>query len=92
MEINDEDLKAKILHRLFHRHAWAHKHVDFAHLASGFPRHARGRILGIAKELVRENLIILKPAHYGLQVSLNFKERERILAILLEYSKKERPD
>jgi hypothetical protein len=36
-----------------------------------FPKHLRGEAWKVAKELIKKEVIMLKPTSYGLQVSLN---------------------
>jgi hypothetical protein len=39
----------------------------------------------LAKELIRQGLIIAKPTHYGLQVSLNPRQSEIIIALMRRF-------
>ena len=52
-------------------------HTYFDTLTKGFPSHLGKNVKFIAKDLIKEKLIITKPTSYGLQVSLNkYKIRE----------------
>lgn len=88
MESTDEDIEAEILHKLAKRRLWGPKHTDFEHLKNGFKTHLHGRVEKLATKLIKQNLIIRKPASYGLQVSLNFNERETIYNKIDVYLKK----
>lgn len=80
----DDQLKALILHKLFMKRCWGGKHTDFENLKKGVKIQELGkeglrRIDKLAKELIREGFILTKPAHYGLQVSLNPRLSQEIL-------------
>ena len=40
-------------------------------MAKGFPKHDKGNIAKVVKELIKDALIVPKPTSYGLHVSLN---------------------
>jgi len=72
MEFNDEDkVKATILYNLRRKKVIGNVHTHFDTLKKGFPSHLRKDVDKIAKELIKEQFIIVKPTSYGLQVSLN---------------------
>ena len=72
MEFNDEDkIKATILYNLRRKKVIGNVHTHFDTLKKGFPSHLRKDVDKIAKELIKEQFIIVKPTSYGLQVSLN---------------------
>ena len=72
MEFDSEDkIKATILYHLRRKKVIGGVHTPFDTLKRGFPSHLGKNIDKIAKELVKEGLLITKPASYGLQVSLN---------------------
>ena len=47
------------------------RHTAIENLAKGFPKHDRGSIAKVVKELIKDGLIVPKPTSYGLHVSLN---------------------
>lgn len=47
-------------------------------LKKGLPSHVKGDVKEAAEELIRENVLIPKPTSYGLHVSLNPHQREKI--------------
>lgn len=74
--ISDEQIKAAILLKLYKRGNWGGSHTAFDGLKKGFEMRELGksglkRIDQIGKELLREGLLLTKPTHYRLQVSLN---------------------
>ena len=72
MDFNDEEkIKVTILYHLRRKKVIGGVHVPFDTLIMGFPSHLGKDVKKIAKELVREGIILTKPASYGLQVSLN---------------------
>jgi len=82
--ISDEEIVAAILLKLYKRGNWGGSHTSFDNLKKGFKQQELGkegfkRIDKIGKDLIREGLMILKPTHYGLQVSLNPREHQRII-------------
>ena len=65
---------ATILYHLRRKKVLGGVHTAFDTIKRGFPGHLGKEVTKIANQLVREGLLITKPAAYGLQVSLN-KER-----------------
>ena len=83
-------IRATILFKLHKRGNWGASHTAFDNIKKGFNERDFGKrgtkiVDRIAKELVREGLIITKPTHYGMQVSLNPRQSERITAIMKTY-------
>jgi len=88
--ITDEQIKAGILLKLYKRGNWGGSHTAFDNLKKGFEIRELGksglkRIDHIGKELMREGLLLAKPTHYGLQVSLNPRESQAIKAIITRF-------
>jgi hypothetical protein len=84
---SDDQIKAMILFKLYKRGNWGATDTAFDDLRKGFKESELGkggfkRVEKIAKELVRAGLIITKPTSYGLQVSLNPRQHEIIIAIM----------
>ncbi|PIN91347.1 hypothetical protein COU57_00885 [Candidatus Pacearchaeota archaeon CG10_big_fil_rev_8_21_14_0_10_32_14] len=71
MDIEDEKIKATILHHLRRKKVIGGVHTHFDTLKKGFPSHLGKDINNHARELIKLQWIITKPAPYGLQVSLN---------------------
>ena len=90
--ITDNELKARILHKLARHRRWGGKHTSFDNLAKGFnPRHLGKegfkRIKDIGEQLIGEGLLLWKPTHYGKEVCLNPKMKTRIIEIIEKYIK-----
>jgi hypothetical protein len=87
---SDDQIKATVLFKLYKRGNWGASHTAFENLKKGFKESELGkgglkRVEKMAKELVRAGLIIAKPTSYGLQVSLNPRQNEIIIAIMKRY-------
>lgn len=85
--LTHDQIRATILFKLHKRGNWGESHTAFDNIKKGFSdkdfgKHGAKVVDEIAKELVREGLIITKPTHYGRQVSLNPRQSERIIAIM----------
>lgn len=83
--LTDEQLEALILYKLFNRRCWGGKHTSFENLKKGIKISDLGkeglkRVDRACKELIRGGLILTKPTHYGLEVSLNPRMSDEILA------------
>ena len=79
MEFNDEDkIKATMLYHLRRKKVIGGVHTHFDTLKRGFPSHLGKDIEKVAKELIKQGLLVIKPTNYGLQVSLN---KEKIAEI-----------
>ena len=71
MEFNDNKIKATLLYHLRRKEVIGNVHTHFDTLKRGFPSHLGKEVEKVAKKLIREGLILIKPTSYGLQVSLN---------------------
>ena len=79
MEFDDEDkIKATMLYHLRRKKVIGGVHTHFDTLKRGFPSHLGKDIEKVAKELIKQGLLVIKPTNYGLQVSLN---KEKIAEI-----------
>lgn len=90
MDFDDEEkIKATILYNLRRKKVIGGVHTPFDTLRRGFPSHLGKDIGNSAKELIKKNLVLTKPAPYGLQVSLNknkLKEIEEYIRKVLGFS------
>ncbi|MFQ5761823.1 MAG: hypothetical protein ACE5PO_02195 [Candidatus Bathyarchaeia archaeon] len=88
--LSDEQIKATILFKLHKRGNWGGSHTAFDNLKKGWKnadlgKHGVKRVEKLAKELIRQGLILPKPAHYGLQVSLNPRQNETIIGVMRRF-------
>tara|TARA_Y100000310_G_C20655686_1_gene801855 strand:+ start:1270 stop:1467 length:198 start_codon:yes stop_codon:yes gene_type:complete len=59
---------------------WLHKHTNINNLPKGLSNTLRvsKEVKKAIEELLKDKLLLSKPTHYGLEVSLNPKKREDI--------------
>lgn len=76
MEI--DELKGFIVKKLFHHGYIGGRHTAIENCAKGLPGHMKGDVKEAIKKLIAEEIIIPKPASYGLHVFLNPRKREEI--------------
>lgn len=73
-----EQTKGFIVKKLFHHGYIGGRHTAIENLKKGLPSHLQGDVKEVAKELIKEEILIPKPTSYGLHVSLNPRKREVI--------------
>ena len=88
--LSDDEIKATILLKLHKRGNWGASHTAFDNLQKGFKdtdlgKRGTKRVEKHARELIREGWIIPKPTSYGLQVSLNPRESQAIMAFMRRF-------
>jgi hypothetical protein len=88
--LSDDQIKAMILLKLHKRGNWGASHTAFENLQKGFKdvdlgKHGKKRIEAIAKDLVRQGWVMPKPTGYGLQVALNPRESQAIVAFMRRF-------
>lgn len=71
MQFDENWIKATLFHHLRRKKVISGVHIPFDTLKKGFPSHLGKDVEKIAKELIKQGFLIIKPASYGLQVSLN---------------------
>ncbi len=76
--MNEEIIGQTILRKLKYLGKWGGCHTSIDNLPKGFPKHIRGDVKGVAKELIKKNLLLAKPTSYGLEVSLNPEKKKEI--------------
>ena len=69
--MQSDEVKAKILWRLYRRRYIGGKHTDVKNLRKGFSKDKYDIVNEVIDELIREGLLLVKPTHYGKHVSLN---------------------
>jgi len=71
-------IRKTILRKLNDHGYWGHRHTSFDNLPKGFPSHLHKEVKKMGKNLIKEGIIISKPAHYGLEISLNHRKLREI--------------
>ena len=74
--LSDEEIRSRIVLKLYRRGNWGSSHTSFENLKKGFTHRDTGkrgskRVNRIGEDLIRENVLLSKPTGYGLEVSLN---------------------
>ncbi len=83
--VSNDELKAMILHKLAKKRKWGESHTAFETVAKGVPPHLKGKLKGLAEELIKEGFITPKPTGYGRHISLNVGKSEEIKSIIRKY-------
>lgn len=88
--IPDDQIRAAVLLKLYKRGNWGGSHTAFLNLKKGFKESELGkgglkRVDEAARQLMREGLVLAKPTHYGLQVSLNPRQNHAIRAAIVRW-------
>lgn len=87
-EVTDEEIKSHILFKLHWKKYWGRRHTAIESVKRGVPKHLSGRYVDMAKELIKEGLLLSKPTTYGLQISLNPRFRDEIIERVEKFVKR----
>jgi hypothetical protein len=73
-------IKKFIIRKLYRKRMWLHKHTNIHNLPKGLSNELRDsrEVKKAAEELLKERILLSKPTHYGLEVSLNPKKIKEI--------------
>ncbi|PIN75665.1 hypothetical protein COV18_02350 [Candidatus Woesearchaeota archaeon CG10_big_fil_rev_8_21_14_0_10_37_12] len=73
-------IKKFIVEKLYRKRKWGGSHTNINNLPKGLSNELRGskEVKKAIEELLKENLLLSKPTHYGLEVSLNPKKKREI--------------
>ena len=78
----DEKLIVKkfIVRKLYRKRMWMHKHTNINNLPKGLSNELRvsREVKKAIEELLKEQILLSKPTHYGLELSLNPKKIKEI--------------
>ena len=78
MVVEQEEMIRSLLRKLVYLGKWGGNHTSMDNLPKGFPKHLRGEIKEMAKELIKKEMLISKPTSYGVEISLNPKKKKEI--------------
>lgn len=76
------EIKRSLLRKLAKQEYWGGRYTSFDNLPKGFPKHLSKDVKKVAKELIKEGLLLRKPTGYGMEVSLNPKKHKEIVNII----------
>lgn len=73
-------IKNFIVRKLYRKRMWLHKHTNINNLSKGLSNKLRvsKQVKKVIEELLNEQILLSKPTHYGLEVSLNPKKIREI--------------
>lgn len=71
-------IQKQLLRKLIKQRMWGHKHTSFDNLPKGFPKHLYKEVRKIAKNLIKEGILLAKITNYGTEISLNPRMKRRI--------------
>ena len=80
--MQSDEVKIKILWRLYRHRFIGGKHTDIKNLRKGFPKDKYDLVDEAVNELIREGFLLVKPTHYGKHVSLNPRRLREIRSII----------
>ncbi len=75
-------IRATIFDKLSKRGKWGPSHTSKENAIKGIPSHDVGAAKDVIEDAIKEGFLNLKPTSYGDQISLNFKRKEEIKAII----------
>lgn len=77
-------IRATIFDKLNRRGKWGPVHTSRENAMKGIPSHELRAAKEIIDTAVKDGFLNLKPTSYGDQISLNFKRKDEIMAIINE--------
>ena len=89
---SDEEVEVRIFLKLNKKGKWGGAHTPIENTKKGWNVRDLGkeglkRIDNTTKELIRKGFILSKPTSYGLEISLNPKLSQEIIALIRKYFK-----
>jgi len=86
----DDEIKARILLKLYRLGKWRASHTSFENLKKGFNQRDLGkkgtrRVDDVGNDLIKSNWLLSKPTGYGLEVSLNHQFSQEIVSFIKQF-------
>lgn len=87
MDFSDEEIMARIIHKLYRRGNWGESHTSFENLKKGFNQRDLGkkglkRVDKVGEQMIKTGLLHSKQTKYGLEVSLEFTRKDELIDIM----------
>ncbi len=87
MDFSDEEIMARIIHKLYRRGNWGESHTSFENLKKGFNQRDLGkkglkRVDKVGEQMIKTGLLHSKQTKYGLEVSLEFTRKDELMDIM----------
>jgi len=74
------------LFALARKNKWLHAHTPLINVIKWVRIKRDGKLLKkLVDEMRKESLVLIKPTHYGEEISLNIYQKDRILEIIRKY-------
>jgi len=82
----DEEIMARLIHKLYRRGNWGKSHTSFKNLKKGFNQRNLGkkglkRVDRVGEFMIKKGLLHSKQTGYGLEVSLEYTRKDELMAI-----------
>jgi cell division protein FtsL len=73
-------IKKFIVRKLYRKRMWLHKHTNIHNLPKGLSNElsVSREVKKAVDDLLKEQILLSKPTHYGLEISLNSKKIKEI--------------
>ena len=77
-------IKRFIIRKLYRQKVWMHKHTSIHNLPKGLSNEFRSgkNVKKAIEALLKEHILLSKPTHYGLEVSLNIEKKHDIESLI----------
>ena len=80
-----DQLKFKILWKLYHHRYWGKHHTPIKNVPKGLPPHERGACFEVMTDLIKDKWLVKKKTKHGEDVYLNPKKNKEIKRFLEEF-------
>lgn len=85
--LGDGEIRARIVLKLYRHGKWGASHTSFENLKKGFNLRDLGkdgtkRVDKIGRQMIKEGLIMSHPTSYGLEISLNPRFSQELVALM----------
>ena len=87
MDFTDEEIIARLVHKLYRRANWGESHTSFENLKKGFNQRDLGKkglkqVNKIGEQMIKSGLLSSKQTKYGLEVSLEYSRKDELVKIM----------
>jgi hypothetical protein len=87
VDFSDEEIMARIVHKIYRRGNWGESHTSFENLKKGFNQRDLGkkglkRVDKIGEQMIKSGLLHSKQTGYGLEISLKVTRKDELVKIM----------
>ncbi len=84
---SDNEIMARLIHKLYRRGNWGESHTSFENLKKGFNQRNLGkkglkRVDKVGEVMIKKGLLHSKKTGYGLEVSLEYTRKDELISIM----------